>query len=201
MCFPFNIYNAYKTSVNPISGGLQHCSNCTESRNLPVALFLSSTYALLPDLCCMQKLKRIWAAEVPPNANTCSLGSSWHLSPTMLAASHEKWLKGEEEHLWPRHTSNGVQAREERRKPSHMGRTPLENYDGKKKNPHLLFSLKKVYVEQGPQHCPLAGNSLKQLPPTLLRPSVLLEPCWSEVTGRAGFTGLHLQLAITSTLL
>lgn len=42
--------------------------------------------------------------------------------------------------------------------------------------------------------------SLKQLPPALLSIVVLFQPCWSEVTGRATFTGLHLQLAVMSAL-
>lgn len=191
MCFPFNIYNAYKTSVNPISEGLQHCSNCTESRSLPVALFLSSTYALLPDLCCMQKLKRIWAVEVLPNANTCSLGSHWHLSPTMLAASDKKWFKGEEEYLQPRHTSSGVQARGERTKPSHMGIISTRKL-WCKKTPHLLFFFKKSVCWIGTTTLPISWQ-LSEIAATSSSQGISTVGAmlvWSHRQGR--FTGFHL---------
>lgn len=150
----------------------------------------------------MQKLKRIWTVEAPPHVSTCSLRPSCHLNPTMLAASHAKWLKWEGEHLW-QDTHPVVQKQEEKaERPSHMGRISTKNDDGKKQ-PHLLFlfSLKSVCWTETIT-LPLSWQpSLKQLPPALLRAAVLLELCYSEVTGRAGFTGLHLQLAvITSTL-
>lgn len=70
-----------------------------------------------------------------------------------------------------------------------------------KKNLLFLFPLKKPMLNRGTITMPISCLlSLKQLPPALLSIAVLFQPCWSEVTGRAAFTGLHLQLAVMSAL-